>query len=176
LDWESERDVISADELAKLWREHGAALMLVCRTRCANPDDCVQEAFVRLASQSPVPDDPVAWLARVARNAAISRARSEGRRKKYEERVASERKAWFEPISSDAYESVSTDEVQSALTQLDESTREIVVAHLWGGLTFRQIAEAFDLSHSSAHRQYAAGLERLRLLLTISVRNDESGR
>jgi RNA polymerase sigma factor (sigma-70 family) len=164
--------VISADELAKLWRDHAAALMLVCRTRCANPDDCVQEAFIRLASQSAVPDDPIAWLARVSRNAAISRARSDGRRKKHEERVASERAAWFEPVSADAYESVSTDEVQSALAKLDESTREIVVAHLWGGLTFRQIAEAFELSHSSAHRQYSAGLDRMRLLLTTSVRND----
>jgi RNA polymerase sigma-70 factor (ECF subfamily) len=41
-----------------------------------------------------------------------------------------------------------------------------VVAHLWGGLTFRQVAEAFELSSSAAHRQYAAGLAQLKQLLT----------
>lgn len=171
---ESGINVISADELGRLWREHAAALVLVCRMRCSHPEDCVQEAFVRLATQDPVPNDPVAWLACVARNAAISRARSEGRRKKREERIASERAAWFEPIPADAYDSVSSDEIQAALSRLDESTREIVVAHLWGGLTFRQIAEAFALPHSTAHRQYLAGLKQLRSLLTTSVRDDHA--
>lgn len=34
----------------------------MARARCATPEDCVQEAFVRLAKQDKLPDDPMAWL------------------------------------------------------------------------------------------------------------------
>ncbi len=159
--------MIRAEELANPWRKHAASLALLCRLRCSSPEDCVQEAFIRLAREVPVPDDPVAWLARVARNEALSRWRSEQRRRQREQVAAAERPVWFidsrlsgdEPLASAA-------EIQSALEQLDESTREIVVAHLWGGLTFRQIAEAFELSSSAAHRQYASGLAQMKQLLT----------
>lgn len=158
--------MIGAEELANLWRRHAASLALLCRLRCSSPEDCVQEAFIRLAREVPTPDDPVAWLARVARNEALSRWRSDQRRRQREQLAAAERPAWFidsrlsgdEPLASAA-------EIQTALEQLDESTREIVVAHLWGGLTFRQIAEAFELSSSAAHRQYAGGLAQLKQLL-----------
>jgi len=162
--------VIGADELANLWRKHAASLALLCRLRCSSPEDCVQEAFIRLAREVPVPDDPVAWLARVARNEALSRWRSDQRRRQRELRVAAERPAWFiEPRLAGDDSLASPAEVQAALEQLDESTREIVVAHLWSGLTFRQIAEAFELSSSAAHREYVAGLDRLKQLLTAHV-------
>jgi RNA polymerase sigma factor (sigma-70 family) len=163
--------VIAADELAKLWKEHAAALALVCRMRSSHAEDCVQEAFIRLATQDPVPDDPVAWLARVARNAAISRARSENRRRKREEQSAENRGPWFDNATDASYESITSEEAQAALAQLDEATREIVVAHLWGGLTFRQIAEAFGVSHSSAHRAYTTAMEQLRRRLSSHVDN-----
>jgi RNA polymerase sigma factor (sigma-70 family) len=159
--------VIGAEELANLWRKHGASLALLCRLRCSSPEDCVQEAFIRLAREVPVPDDPVAWLARVARNEALSRWRSEQRRRQREQLAAAERPTWFlEPRLAGDDSLSSSAEVQAALQQLEESTREIVVAHLWGGLTFRQVAEAFELSSSAAHRQYAAGLAQLKQLLT----------
>lgn len=158
--------MIGPEELANLWRKHAASLALLCRLRCSSPEDCVQEAFIRLSREVPPPDDPVAWLARVARNEALSRWRSEQRRRQRELLVAAERPAWFlEPRLADDDAFASPAAVQSALEQLDESTREIVVAHLWSGLSFRQIADAFELSSSSAHRQYAAGLARLKQLL-----------
>jgi RNA polymerase sigma-70 factor (ECF subfamily) len=106
-------------------------------------------------------------LARVARNEALSRWRSEQRRRQREQLAAAERPTWFlEPRLAGDDSLSSSAEVQAALQQLEESTREIVVAHLWGGLTFRQVAEAFELSSSAAHRQYAAGLAQLKTLLT----------
>lgn len=158
--------MIGAEELANLWRRHAASLTLLCRLRCSSPEDCVQEAFIRLAREVPTPDDPVAWLARVARNEAFSRWRSEQRRRRREQLAAAERPAWFLESRLAVDDSpASAADIQAALEQLDEPTREIVVAHLWSGLTFRQIAEAFELSSSAAHRQYTAGLERLKQLL-----------
>jgi RNA polymerase sigma-70 factor (ECF subfamily) len=48
---------------------------------------------------------------------------------------------------------------------LDE--REVIVAHLWGGLTFEQIAAVAGCSSSTAHRRYAAGLSALRERLHV---------
>ncbi|MBX9622651.1 MAG: sigma-70 family RNA polymerase sigma factor, partial [Gemmataceae bacterium] len=52
-----------------------------------------------------------------------------------------------------------------ALKILPAETREIVVAHLWGGLTFEQIARAVGSSAATCYRRYAAGLAALRQLL-----------
>ena len=36
--------------------------------------------------------------------------------------------------------------------------REVIVAQLWGGLTFEQVGELMGSSSSTAHRLYQAGL------------------
>jgi DNA-directed RNA polymerase specialized sigma24 family protein len=46
--------------------------------------------------------------------------------------------------------------------------REVIVARLWGGLTFEQIAELASVSSSSVHRWYVAGLASLRERLDAS--------
>jgi len=154
--------VIAAEELARLWRLHAAALTMLCRSRCNSPEDCVQEAFVRLAHQDPVPNDLVAWLSRVARNEAIDRARSEARRRQRERQFQELRPQWF--ADSDVVDPGEErgEEIQLALEQLDLSVREVVIAHIWGGMTFRQIAEAFGISRSTANRHYQQGLASLR--------------
>ena len=49
----------------------------------------------------------------------------------------------------------------AALAALEDDLRETVTAHLWGGLTFDQIAALTGTSASTAHRRYQQGLERL---------------
>ena len=85
------RPLIPHDFLTSLWNEHSATLQLIARSHCTNPEDCVQEAFVRLSKQTHLPGDPMAWLVRVTRNEAISKWRSENRRKSHEQKHASER-------------------------------------------------------------------------------------
>ena len=48
--------------------------------------------------------------------------------------------------------------------------REVIVAHLWGGLTFEQIGELSGCSASTAHRQYTAGLSAIRERLGVTCR------
>ena len=45
----------------------------------------------------------------------------------------------------------------AALAELSDDEREVIVAHIWGGLTFAQIAEVTGLPSSTAHRRYEAG-------------------
>ena len=56
----------------------------------------------------------------------------------------------------------------AALQTLPVEQREIIVAHLWGGLTFEQIAELTATSSSTAHRWYLAGLSSLRERLGVA--------
>ena len=67
---------------------------------------------------------------------------------------------WFAP----SYDPTGLDarSAAAALADLPAETREIIVAHIWGGLTFEQIAEAVGSSAATCYRRYAAGLDVLR--------------
>lgn len=158
--------LLSSAELSRLWKKHSGALLLIARGHCGrtgnDSDDCVQEAFVKLATQNPIPDDPVAWLARVVRNSAIDAIRSNQRRVNREAEAMAQRPVWLEPVDPSALDNPSPSEIQDALKILDDVARDIVVAHIWNQMTFRQIAEAFGLPAATTHRKYEAGIEALR--------------
>jgi RNA polymerase sigma-70 factor (ECF subfamily) len=153
--------------LGELLDRHGAALVLFARQFCATPEDVVQESFVRLARQSAPPDQPAAWLHRVVRNGALSAARAEQRRRKHETAAAGRAPLWF-----DAAEATRLDAgaAADALAELSLDDREVIVAHLWGGLTFQEIANLTETSAATAHRRYEAGLRALRKRLDSSTK------
>ena len=148
------------DQLAELVNRHAAALGLYARQWCTCPEDVVQTAFLKLARQKVSPDNVLPWLYRVVRNGAIDAARAARRRHKYEARAAGEVPTWFLP--SDDPTGLDARTAAAALAELPVEIREIMVAHLWGGLTFEQIAETVGGSASTAYRRYAAGLDLLR--------------
>ena len=157
--------MMGLEVLGHLVDGHAAALVLYARQWCLTPEDVVQDAFVKLVSQKSPPANPVPWLYRVVRNGAISTARSAQRRRRHESLAASRNPAWFlpgEPAGLDA------ETATVALQRLPLEQREVIVAHLWGGLTFEQIAEVIGTSSSTAHRWYLAGLAGLRERLGVS--------
>ena len=151
--------------IGRLLDEHGAALELYARQLCDSPEDCLQEALVELARQPAMPEEVLPWLYRVTRNKAISASRSARRRRRRESEVAQGRAAWFTPSPGD---SVDAGSATDALESLPEQQREAVVAHLWGGLTFKQIGRLMGTSDSTAHRRYEAALSSLREKLGVS--------
>jgi RNA polymerase sigma factor (sigma-70 family) len=163
--------VLSSEQLRLLWQRHAAALLLVARGHCSGfgataAEDCVQKAFVRLATQEPQPHEPAGWLMRTVRNAAIDVVRSQQRRRSREEKAVENRPAWLEPIDPSTFDSPSAQELTVSLEKLDAVTRDIIIGHVWNNLTFRQIADAMDLSPATAHRRYDAGLKHLKHLLS----------
>ena len=166
--------MISATELARLWELHAAGLALLARTRCNAAEDCVQEAFVRLSLQAVVPDDPLAWLVKVVRNFAISERRSDQRRRSREKLSSCERLARHRTQPDKDIDSISTETLQQALELLDPAMREIVVAHVWSDMSFRQIASAFEISPAMAHRRYVAALEQLSAGLGAQLNRRDS--
>lgn len=143
------------ERLGRLIDTHAAALTLYARQWCVSPEDVVQVAFSRLAGCAP--SDPVAWLYRVVRNAAISAGRSERRRKSHEGSVAG--RGWFTPNIEDR---IDGEAAAQALDGLPPPEREAVVAHVWGGLSFAEIGDLMGTSAPTAFRRYAAALEKLR--------------
>jgi RNA polymerase sigma-70 factor (ECF subfamily) len=154
--------VISPERLGELLDRHGPALVLFARQWTTHPEDVVQEALVRLAGQRPPPNQPAAWLFQAVRNGAISAGRSESRRRKRETDVARER-TWFLPTEDKSLDATAATE---ALAGLPLETREVIVAHLWGELTFDEIAKMTGQSKSAAHRLYQDGLSKIRERLT----------
>src|SRR5438105_721881 len=148
------------DHLGYLIDRYLAALVLFARQWCLAPEDVVQEAFIKLVKQDPAPTYPVAWLYRVVRNRAISQARSERRRQSHEGRVAAEARLWFTPTED--LVGLDAQAATAALQELPLVQREIIVAHLWGGLTFEQIADLTGGSAATCWRRYAAGAASLR--------------
>jgi RNA polymerase sigma-70 factor (ECF subfamily) len=154
--------------LSRLIDDHAAALTLFARQWCAAPEDVVQEAFVKLSAQRPLPNDPVSWLFRVVRNGASSAARADRRRRLHETGAAARRPKWFAASENAAIDGT---EAAAALETLPIEEREVVVAHLWGGLTFEQIGRLAGVSSSTAHRRYLQALSALRERLRVPCPN-----
>jgi RNA polymerase sigma factor (sigma-70 family) len=131
--------------LAELVDRHGAALKLYARQWCLNPDDVVQQALIDLAGSGTAPENPAAWLFAAVRRRAISHGRSDRRR--------------FERRRD---QHAAADAAAQALAELPLEDREIVIAHVWGRLTFQEIATLVGTSASTAQRRYEAAISRMR--------------
>jgi RNA polymerase sigma-70 factor (ECF subfamily) len=151
------------DILGRLLHEQAPALVLYARQWCAAPEDVVQEAFVKLAAQGTLPDNPTAWLFKAVRHGALTARRASLRRQRHETAAAQRQSPWFCPTD----DGLDADAAQRALETLPAEQREVITLHLWGGLTFAQIADVAGCSASTAHRWYLEGLARLRERLHV---------
>jgi RNA polymerase sigma factor (sigma-70 family) len=155
---------VGPELLGRLFDRHAAALELYARQLCDCAEDVVQEALIEFARQPCPPDDAAAWLYRVVRNKAISASRSARRRKRHESEAAGRRSAWFERSAADL---IDAGVAAAALESLPVEQREVVVARIWGGLSFQQIGQLVGASDSAAHRRYEAALLALRQKLRV---------
>ena len=155
---------MSPHELACLFDAHGGPLILYARQWCQTPDDVVQDAFIKLAALHQRPREIVAWLYRTVRNRAIDASKASRRRKQRECAVARPEQ-WFIEPEVDGLDAAAA---ISAMEQLPIEQREAIVAHLWGNLSFEQIAEVAGCSASTAFRRFGAGIDALRQVLGVS--------
>lgn len=157
---------MDSEQLGRLIDRLAGALELYARQWCDAPEDVVQEAFVKLAAQRRPPRTPKAWLFRAVRNGAINAGIASQRRRRHEAGAAAKTPRWFEPDRTGWGDSpVDPAAAEEALATLTPAQREVIVAHLWGDLSFEQIAALVGASPSSAHRLYHAGLTALRTRL-----------
>src|SRR4051794_2870883 len=153
------------DQLGRLIDRLAAALELYARQWCDEPEDVVQDAFVKLAALAAEPQNPAAWLFRAVKNGAINAGIAGRRRRRHEAKVAAT-VAWFEDQNRPGAAG-DPGSAQAALAAPPVGQREVIAARLWGGLSFEQVAELAGVSSSSAHRLYHAGLSALRERLGV---------
>jgi RNA polymerase sigma factor (sigma-70 family) len=150
-----------AELLGRLLDEQGPALALYAAQWTPAADDCVQEALIELARQSPLPENPVAWLYRVVKHRALNAARGERRRLNHEQNSWRGRLIARKNLASRTNNENHL-ELIDALSQLTDDVQEVVVLKTWGGLTFTEIAQVTGESSSTAHRRYDQALTHLR--------------
>lgn len=153
---------ISPQRLSQLIDAQGGALVLYARQWCSTPEDVVQETFIKLLQQRRLPEPVVPWLYRVTRHGAISASRSEQRRQRRESRVAVV-DGWFR--SDD--QRLDADTAAAALRDLPLELREPIVARIWGGCSFDDIALLTNVSAATAYRRYMQGLSLLRERMSL---------
>jgi RNA polymerase sigma-70 factor (ECF subfamily) len=155
------------DEFARLIDSQGPPLILYARQWCPAPEDVVQEAFLKLLALRQPPRAVVPFLYRVVRNAALDAAKGTRRRQRREAAVARPVR-WFVEAEVDGLDA---EVAVAALQRLPLEEREVIVARLWGGLSFEQIAEVAGCSTSTAFRRFNAGIDALRKELGVPCPN-----
>jgi RNA polymerase sigma-70 factor, ECF subfamily len=155
-----EGDLASA---AALYDRHCRGLYLYARSLtgdASRSEDIAHEAFVRLLDRDPrrPPESVQAFLYAVVRNLVRDDLRKAAVRRK-KDPILFERRpgAWPGPPSDEA--------VASALLELPEEQREIVVLKVFAGMTFAKIAEIGGIPPATAASRYRYALEKLAELL-----------
>lgn len=153
--------MLDPDKLTEVWDQHADRLLLIARSIGGPTEDAVQEAFIALATQKQLPDDPMAWLVKVTRHRLLQWRRSRLRRRARESRRTDV--AWFDCDMTLVDQKIDAKEITAALQEIDSPDREIIVMHLWGGMTFDAIAKVVGGSRAKAHRNFQRGIETLQI-------------
>jgi RNA polymerase sigma-70 factor (ECF subfamily) len=145
-------------EVERLYEAHGPVLLAYACTfvrSVAAAEDVVHQVFARLLGEDlMINGPPLPYLCRAVRNAALNDRRSRAR-----EETLGEEVGWLEapPRMED-----SALAVEQAMALLPPEQREVVVLHIWGGLTFQEVAEILTISPNTAASRYRYALGRLR--------------
>jgi len=124
----------------------------------AEADDVLAEVIAALIAKGPKlarVRQPRAYLFAAVRNEVRYRARRRARRAP--DCIADAPNASL-PRAEDLA-------VHEALMALPVAQREVVVLHIWGGLTFEEVAQAIGVSPNTAASRYRYALEKLRRLM-----------
>lgn len=159
------------DELAKHERFVRGTLRGLLRDE-AEVQDTLQDTWLRVlrrpAGELERLDDPAGWLARVARNLALSRRRAEGRRE-LREHAAAERASRGTGPADTPEQSLARVEtrqrVVAAVLALGEPYRSVVVLRYEQGLRPAEIAARVGRSEGTVRSQLARGHQLLRAKL-----------
>lgn len=130
----------------------------------ADAQDLVQEAVLEASQRQPEGQPPPAALVfATLQRRAIDLARGNQRRLKRELIVVEGAdSSWFDTSVEDRE---MRQLVESALKQLPELHREVVMLKIWGNLTFAEVADVLDIPPNTAASRYRYGLAEMRKLM-----------
>lgn len=146
-------------EIESLYRQHGAALLLFASAitgERSRAQDAVHQVFLKLLANGNLSgaQDKKAYLFACTRNAVLNERKFQDRHEPLEADAA-----WFSPPDRDL---AGERDLRRGLAALPNDQREIVVLHIWGDLTFAQIADLLRISPNTAASRYRYALRKLR--------------
>ena len=153
------------DEIRKLYEQHSRGLFAcACSvvSSFASAEDALHQVFERmLRGGLVIQGSPVPYLYRAVRNAALNQIRNRSREVNFED-------SWLEPPSGMQQSGL---ELQSSLKELPEEQREIILMHIWGEMSFEEVAAALEISPNTAASRYRYGLSKLREQFQVGTRS-----
>lgn len=147
------------DEIEILYRQYGAALLLFAMSIShdrARAQDALHQVFVKLIENGNLNQalDKKAYLFACVRNAILNDSKLENRNTPLDLDSL-----WFHPPDRDY---AGEQNLRRALNALPDDQREVIVLHVWGELTFSEIAELLGVSANTAASRYRYALAKLR--------------
>lgn len=142
-----------------LYRQHSSSLLLFAQALAGDrsrAQDAVHQVFVKLLERGNISDatDAKAYLFACVRNAILNDAKTRRRDVPLDPEAV-----WFEPPNRDYATEL---KLRRALEALTDDQREVTILHVWGELTFSQIAEVLGISSNTAASRYRYALTKLR--------------
>jgi RNA polymerase sigma-70 factor (ECF subfamily) len=149
----------NTDEIETLYRQHGAALLLFASAISGDrgrAQDAVHQVFLKAIENGSVSQaiNKKAYLFACVRNAVLNDAKVQDRTMRLDVNSA-----WFSPPGRDY---TGEQNLRRALGKLPDDQREVIVLHVWGELTFSEIADLLGVSSNTAASRYRYALAKLR--------------
>jgi RNA polymerase sigma-70 factor, ECF subfamily len=152
------------DAFATLYDRHAALVYGIARRVLDNQqqaEDITQSVFLQIWSrpQAFAGGNFAAWLARVARNAALDVLRSAAVRKREPEMptdMPSEN-----ALEDQVFEQVRSAAVKGAVAALPDDQRQAIEFAYFGGLSYREVAERLNAPLGTVKSRIRIGLRRL---------------
>jgi RNA polymerase sigma-70 factor (ECF subfamily) len=151
------RRKLQADEVQSLYQQHGPGLLLYACSllgRKHAAEDALQQVFMKLLEQNTIPEKPKPYLFRAVHNAALNLIRRESKQVEL-----ADIEPWFEAPEQDHTARLT---LCAELMRIPQEQRQVLVLHLWGGLTFDDIAGMLAISANTAASRYRYALQKLR--------------
>lgn len=169
-------DRTDAAEIESLYRQHGAALLLFAAAITGSrsgAQDALHQVFLKLIKDGNLGQalDKKAYLFACVRNAIVNEAKVRKRHTPLDPDSARSTSIWFIPPEQDY---VAEHNLRHALSILSRDQRAVIVLHIWGELTFAQIADLLEISANTAASRYRYALAKLRetMLPTPNAKED----
>jgi RNA polymerase sigma-70 factor (ECF subfamily) len=151
-----------ADTIETLYRQHGSALLLFASAitgERSRAQDTVHQVFLKLLKNGNLrhAENEKAYLFACVRNAALNEMKA-----RQHDVVLDDEPAWFaSPNRNDAEEL----NLRRALCALPDDQRQVTILHVWGELTFSQIADLLGINSNTVASRYRYAIDKLRKVM-----------
>jgi len=145
-------------QVRALYEQHGRVLLAYAFTLLPDrgaSEDVLHQVFVKLLQgRVSIAGPPLHYLLRAVRNAALNYRRDHSR-----EVELPANGHWLESPPGMGELGLA---LESALKDLPQEQREVIVLRVWGQMTFEEAAAALEIPGSTAASRYRYGLAKLR--------------